>query len=88
MNRRGFMGAILAAATAPAIVKAMNLMPVKVLESGLLVPDVGLSLAEQPELGYFFSRSDPLAQRPWIKLGGEWVPLTEEGAWDRARSRA
>lgn len=35
MNRRGFLGAILAAATAPAIVRAQSLMPTR---SGILVP--------------------------------------------------
>lgn len=39
MNRRGFLQAILAAAAAPAVVKAANLMPVKALESGVLVPE-------------------------------------------------
>lgn len=39
MDRRGFIGAILAAGAAPAIVKAANIMPVFVRrESGLLAP--------------------------------------------------
>jgi hypothetical protein len=36
MNRRGFLGAILAAASAPAIVRAQSLMPTR---SGILVPE-------------------------------------------------
>lgn len=36
MNRRGFLGAILAAASAPAIVRAESLMPTR---SGILVPE-------------------------------------------------
>lgn len=36
MNRRGFLGAILAAAAAPAIVRAESLMPTR---SGILVPE-------------------------------------------------
>lgn len=41
MNRRGFLGAILAAGVAPAVVKASSLMPVFVRKElgGLLVPD-------------------------------------------------
>ena len=38
MNRRGFLGAILAAGMAPAIVHAANLMPLVVRPSGLIVP--------------------------------------------------
>lgn len=37
-GRRGFLGAILAAAAAPAIVRAASLMPVRRLASGLVVP--------------------------------------------------
>lgn len=41
MNRRGFMGAILAAGAAPWIAKAGVLMPVRTLAvPGLIVPDV------------------------------------------------
>jgi hypothetical protein len=36
MNRRGFLGAILVAASAPAIVRAQSLMPTR---SGVLVPE-------------------------------------------------
>ena len=36
MDRRGFLGAILAAASAPAIVRAQSLMPTR---SGILVPE-------------------------------------------------
>lgn len=38
MNRRGFLGAILAAGVAPAVVRAASLMPVRVLESDLVLP--------------------------------------------------
>lgn len=38
MNRRGFIGAILAAAAAPAVVKASSLMKWVPTESGLLTP--------------------------------------------------
>lgn len=38
MNRRGFLGAILAGAVAPAVVRAASLMPWKATESGLLLP--------------------------------------------------
>jgi hypothetical protein len=38
MNRRGFLAAILAAAISPAVVRAANLMPVRALDSGLLLP--------------------------------------------------
>lgn len=39
MNRRGFLGAILASGAAPAIVRASSLMPVFArLDSGLLAP--------------------------------------------------
>lgn len=37
MNRRSFMQAILAASVAPAIVRAAHLMPVRVLDSGIVV---------------------------------------------------
>jgi hypothetical protein len=47
MDRRGFLNAILAAAAAPAIVKAANIMPVFARrESGLLVPESGLLVPE------------------------------------------
>lgn len=36
MNRRSFMGAILGAAVAPAVVRAASLMPVRALESGVV----------------------------------------------------
>lgn len=43
MNRRGFLGAMLAAGAAPAIVKAANIMPVFMRrESGLLAPELGV----------------------------------------------
>lgn len=38
MNRRGFLGAMLAAAAAPAIVKAESLMPIWVPKQELIVP--------------------------------------------------
>lgn len=38
MNRRGFLGSILAAGVAPAIVRIENLMGMVPTESGLLVP--------------------------------------------------
>lgn len=48
MNRRGFLGAILAAGAAPAVVKYANLMPVfRRAESGLLTPLWGTSIAAQ-----------------------------------------
>lgn len=49
MNRRGFLGAILAAGVAPAVVKASSLMPVLVRKElgGLLVPEVsGMELLQ------------------------------------------
>lgn len=48
MNRRGFLGAILAAGAAPAVVKYANLMPMfRRAESGLLTPLWGTSIAAQ-----------------------------------------
>lgn len=44
MNRRGFLAGILACAAAPAIARAASLMPVKALESGVLVPDLELGV--------------------------------------------
>jgi len=38
MNRRGFLGAILAAGVAPAVVRYANMMPVRRLTSGLVMP--------------------------------------------------
>lgn len=59
MNRRGFLGAILAAAAAPAIVRGQSLMRVATIEelpapdgfkvaegSKLLVPDSGLMVGD------------------------------------------
>lgn len=49
MNRRGFLGAILAAGVAPAIVRAANIMPVFLRREvgGLLVPEVsGMALMQ------------------------------------------
>lgn len=40
MKRRHFLAAILGASVAPAIVRAASLMPVRVLDSGVLVPEV------------------------------------------------
>lgn len=48
MLRRGFLEAILATATAPAIARAASLMKVRALPSGLLVPDVAI----WTEVGY------------------------------------
>ena len=43
MNRRGFLGGILAACAAPAIVRSQNIMRVFApVESGLLLPVAGL----------------------------------------------
>ena len=39
LTRRNFLRGMLAAAAAPAIVKAENIMRIRPLESGLLVPD-------------------------------------------------
>lgn len=48
MNRRGFLGAILAAGAAPAIVKAASLMPVFTRSaSGLFVPPTRLDVLYQ-----------------------------------------
>lgn len=38
MNRRGFLGAILAAGVAPAVVRAVSLMPLVTRPSGLVLP--------------------------------------------------
>ena len=38
MKRRSFLAGILVASVSPAIVRAASLMPVKVMDSGLLVP--------------------------------------------------
>ncbi len=38
MNRRGFMTAILSAGVAPAVVRAASLMPVRQLDSGVVLP--------------------------------------------------
>lgn len=43
MNRRGFLGAMLAAATAPAVVKASSLMRWAPTDSGLLVRQPGIA---------------------------------------------
>lgn len=43
MNRRGFLGAILAAGCAPAIVRAESLMRVRQLDSGILIPDMSFT---------------------------------------------
>jgi hypothetical protein len=42
MNRRGFLSAILATATAPAIVRAESLMKIAVPEKKILVPNQDL----------------------------------------------
>lgn len=56
MDRRGFLGSILLACAAPAIGRAANLMPVKMLDSGVLVPEVeigrweGIRFIENPRI--------------------------------------
>ncbi len=48
MKRRNFLKSLLIAGVAPAIVKAENLMKVRPLESGLLVPeDFGMSVHDR-----------------------------------------
>ncbi len=46
MNRRGFLGAMLVAGVAPAIVQAANIMPVFVRKEvgGLLVPELSFEM--------------------------------------------
>lgn len=51
MNRRNFLAGILAASAAPAIVRAASLMPVKVMDSGVLVPQwMGMDLCGVPDV--------------------------------------
>lgn len=44
LTRRSFLRGMLAVAVAPAIVKAENIMRIRPLESGLLVPDSELTI--------------------------------------------
>lgn len=51
MNRRNFLAGILAASAAPAIVRAASLMPVKVMDSGVLVPQwMGADYSTVPDI--------------------------------------
>lgn len=62
MDRRSFMQAILASSTAPAIVKAASLMPIRRLESGLALLDMDRVAYEAaglaPRAPYLFTVPD------------------------------
>ena len=92
MNRRDFlkgMAGILAAASAPAIVHAANIMPVRPLKSGILVPaiDIGVSDYSVARLvmydinGKILGMSDPIEH--WATQGGT-APVRESGVLDHA----
>ena len=80
MNRRGFLGAILAAGVAPAVVKAANIMPVFVRREvgGLLVPgeryftatDVARQIKDYQRMYNY-----------WMSQVVEQVALAPKGPW-------
>ena len=50
ISRRGLLGAILATAVSPAIVRAASLMPTKQLASGLYVPERTIHVSSRADM--------------------------------------
>jgi hypothetical protein len=90
MNRRGFLGAILTAAAAPAIVRAGSLMPIWLPQQGLIVATISDLLITRGVVSY--GASDvPLSGgdwevHSWVKGGGVFsnvVLVRKEGRVSR-----
>lgn len=72
ISRRGFLGAMLAAAAAPAFVKADSLMPIFVPKAKIILPPtLEIACPNGLEPGeYNFS--------VWAKTGGEWERICKK----------